>query len=94
MTGPPGLASAAQQQGRLVAQALFQHLRRPVLNRLQQEQLSELNQTTSEQQVNKSDIDPEKLALFGTARDAPMTLWSIPEMASVGPSVFVDACSY
>ena len=98
MTGPPGLASAAQQQGRLVAHALFQHLRQPILSRLQQEQLLEVKQAPpgrveeaavhkQQQQQQQPDADPERLALFGSARDAPMTFWTIPEMASVGLSI-------
>jgi len=86
VTGPPGLASSAQQQGRLVAHSLFQHLRQPILSRLQQEQLIELNLKTPSvrKEAIKPDPDLNRLALFGSARDAPMTLWTIPEMASVG----------
>lgn len=73
--GPPGLASAAQQQGRYVAERLFTHLRS--------------NLTPGSRDWGQERGAAASGLLFGSAKgkqaiDAPMTLWTIPELASVG----------
>ncbi|KAJ1428565.1 hypothetical protein B484DRAFT_329396 [Ochromonadaceae sp. CCMP2298] len=100
VTGPPGLASSAQQQGRSVAHALFDDLRQPMLSRLEREVLEEQEGERGqgdwvgrgEQEVEKAGREVEERTegtLFGSlvggqSLDAPMTIWTIPEMSSVG----------
>ena len=74
--GPPGLASAAVQQGRYVADKLFGP------------------QSTSYEEESKRErriVKTKDQILFGSAKgsgstDTPLTLWTIPELSSVGKS--------
>lgn len=93
VTGLSGLASSAQHQGRTLAHTLFNHLKKPILNRLEKElveeeesRMNDKNKLTSiTNNNNKVDnsIEDED-SLFGSATDAPMTIWTIPEVSSVG----------
>jgi len=87
VTGPPGLASSAQQQARSVAQHLYRDLRKPILSRLQQELLDQQMAEEGEQPTDNVSKDTLFGSIVGSsAPDAPMTIWTIPEMASVGMS--------
>lgn len=86
--GPPGLASAAQQQGRALVEKLFTGWG------------AGKSSGSSEEDVDVSEVDSffavepsaNSANLFGSisgqteAMDAPLTLWTIPEIASVGLS--------
>ena len=77
--GPPGLASAAIQQGRYVADKLFG---------------SQSMTYNEEWWKEKSNPGANKGILFGSAKgkgsiDAPLTLWTIPELSSVGNKIFL-----
>lgn len=97
VTGPPGLASSAMQQGRAVAQSLFANKKRPILSRYETDAVAEA--------AGDKEIVNSGGALFGSevgiaAPDAPLTIWTIPEMASVGefvrhtfPLDFIPFCS-
>ena len=67
-----GLASTAQQQGRTVAELLFGRLDE------QKDNDEEEEQSASEQQVDTL------MTLFGGSDSAPLTLWTIPEISTVG----------
>ena len=72
--GPPGLASAAVQQGRYVADKLFG----PQSTAYDEETKRERRIMRTKQEI-----------LFGSTKgggsiDAPLTLWTIPEVSSVG----------
>lgn len=107
VTGPPGLASSAQQQGRALVDRLFHPDSAYVEDDAEDtgskkeedaEEEDEAHNDVSEVDsffVNE-DLPPETLPsknLFGSisgsadAVDAPLTLWTIPEIASVGLSI-------
>jgi NAD(P) transhydrogenase len=92
--GPPGLASSAQQQGRQLAERLFDvnsehfsHLPAPAANEADDD-------SALDNEVDPFFAEPETTSanLFGStsgwsrAMDAPLTLWTLPEIASVGLS--------
>jgi len=85
VTGPPGLASAAQQRGRQVAQHLFD--KSPSSSSSPSYELDEFDYTETDGDnfflTPEKDDQSERVVI---PRDAPLTLWTIPEVSSVGIS--------
>jgi NAD(P) transhydrogenase len=96
--GPPGLASAAQQQGRALVDRLFQSsIDFSTPSVLVEEHYEDDEDVTEvDSYFSTAAVEVETLAsktLFGSltgstgSMDAPLTLWTLPEVASVGLSV-------
>ena len=91
-----GLASTAQQQGRLVAESIFGQITAFEDALSEQEAAEEEGEEVGGEgdDVTESDdffrIEPAASAvgssamLFGASSDAPLTLWTLPEIAQVG----------
>jgi NAD(P) transhydrogenase len=93
--GPPGLASAAQQHGRSMSEVLFGGVEDDGEEELDGEEFSDevddfftpLSSRLSALSSNMGDESSDTLfgASTGTlTMDAPLTLWTLPEIASVG----------
>lgn len=96
--GPPGLASSAQQQGRALVDSLFHS----AIDFNDDEPGETLADSDTDSDADVSEVDPffssadaetvPAKNLFGSLSgsseviDAPLTLWTIPEIASVGLS--------
>uniref|UniRef100_A0A7S2Y1R6 NAD(P)(+) transhydrogenase (Si-specific) n=1 Tax=Fibrocapsa japonica TaxID=94617 RepID=A0A7S2Y1R6_9STRA len=88
--GPPGLASSAMQQGREVTNLLFADNVSKLDLKQDSKQEDETFVDTDDFFVEFSQDLSEDQSLFGKSRnvrsssDTPLTLWTIPEIASVG----------
>lgn len=85
--GPPGLASTAQYQGRYVAEKLFkkpnQKFNRAANINDDFDEADVIELSDDFDIIQQSDSEEDKL--FGSCyTDTPLTLWTIPEIASVG----------
>lgn len=86
--GPPMLASSAQAQARRVAEQLFANDEEKMISVSEDEDMDvEIDEFFS---TNKK-LKEDEATLFGDltgdkVNDAPLTLWSIPEISSVGIS--------
>ena len=86
-----GLASTAQQQGRLVAESLFGHMTAfedalPLRGATAQDDADADDATEEDSFFQPGPAEGASLSatLFGGASDSPLTLWTIPEIAQVG----------